>query len=94
MGSVRLSQDAATDTGRLLQEGGGGGSLSTAAVFLIVAIAFLVLCVLLFALYRGRRLWSNRLRSAKVLDEIEMEFVNDDDGEFLRRNDVNISSTS
>merc|ERR1712087_902574 len=67
---------------------GGSKSLGVGAVLAIIAGVLLLMGLLLVLLRRASRWWRHRLRSAKVLDEIEMEFVNDDDGEFLRSTDT------
>eukprot|EP00310_Coccolithus_braarudii_P012273 CAMPEP_0183350674 /NCGR_PEP_ID=MMETSP0164_2-20130417/20713_1 /TAXON_ID=221442 /ORGANISM="Coccolithus pelagicus ssp braarudi, Strain PLY182g" /LENGTH=172 /DNA_ID=CAMNT_0025522649 /DNA_START=194 /DNA_END=713 /DNA_ORIENTATION=+ len=66
----------------------GSSSLGVGAVLAIIAGVLVLVCAMLFLLRRASRWWKHRLRSAKVLDEIEMEFVNDDDGEFLRSTDT------
>jgi len=55
------------------QDSEGGGAL-TLIIFLVVLFGSL----LAWRLWRITRWWADRARSAKVLDEIEMEFVNDD----------------
>lgn len=75
---------------RALQDA-GSKSIGVGAVIGIVACVLLLMGVLLLLFLlkrRARRWWRHRIRSAKVLDEIEMEFVNDDDGEFLRSTDT------
>jgi hypothetical protein len=64
--SMRLLQDPAEDTGTNL----GVGLLVGVCVAVAVAVGW--------GFVRHFRYWANRARSAKVLDEIEMEFVNDD----------------
>lgn len=64
------------------QKGGDGG-----LVALLVVGSLLMVVILGCQLYKLTQRWVNRARSAKVLDEIEMEFVNDVDidEELLRR---------
>jgi flagellar basal body-associated protein FliL len=57
-----------------------GGS----AVILLIIVGCLLLVALgAWRMWRMSRWWANRARSAKVLDEIEMEFVNDDADMFV-----------
>lgn len=78
--------------GRGLQTASGGtpsassDSLDANTVFWVVFCSCLVAGMLLYQLSKMRRRWRNCERSAKVLDEIEMEFVNDMDDEELLRN--------
>jgi len=54
-----------------------GHRLSGGVVFLIIVASVCVAALVGWRL-RNLRYWRERARSAKVLDEIEMEFVNDD----------------
>jgi len=83
----RLTRVALQMGERRLQDE-GSSSLGVGAVLAIIAGVLVLVCAMLFLLRRASRWWKHRLRSAKVLDEIEMEFVNDDDGEFLRSTDT------
>lgn len=48
------------------------------SMLLFVVLLLLFVMVVSWRLWRMSRWWRSRARSAKVLDEIEMEFVNDD----------------
>ena len=80
-GAVAAAGAAAGDhVRRRLQDVGGT---------IMIVIAFSLLLALLLAVLTARwarRWWANRAHSMKVLDEIEMEFVDDidDDLELLR----------
>ena len=52
---------------------GSGSWVAVGIFFLLLLIAFVA-----WRMWRVSRWWRDRARSAKVLDEIEMEFVNDD----------------
>ena len=70
-----------------VDEAGGSDELGGGVVGLIVVGTLLLAALLAFRLYRMTQWWASRARSAKVLDEIEMEFVNDMDmDEELLRN--------
>jgi len=70
-----------------VDEAGGSDELGGGVVGLIVVGTLLLAVLLAFRLYRMTQWWASRARSAKVLDEIEMEFVNDMDmDEELLRN--------
>ena len=73
----QLSEDVAPSSG-------GGISyehkIEGGLLFFIVVIS---LGAGTYFLWVMRRIWANRARSAKVLDEIEMEFVNDIEDEEL-----------
>ena len=72
----RLSEDVGTSGGGISYEHKIEGGL----LFFIVVIS---LGAGTYFLWVMRRIWANRARSAKVLDEIEMEFVNDIEDEEL-----------
>ena len=72
----RLSEDGGTSSGGISYEHKIEGGL----LFFIVVIS---LGAGTYFLWVMRRIWANRARSAKVLDEIEMEFVNDIEDEEL-----------
>ena len=66
----RLSEDVGSSGGGISYEHKIEGGL----LFFIVVIS---LGAGTYFLWVMRRIWANRARSAKVLDEIEMEFVDD-----------------
>ena len=72
----RLSEDVGSSSGGISYEHKIEGGL----LFFIVVIS---LGAGTYFLWVMRRIWANRARSAKVLDEIEMEFVNDIEDEEL-----------
>ncbi|KAL1520539.1 hypothetical protein AB1Y20_022115 [Prymnesium parvum] len=73
----------------LVGEDGSSGGL----VGLLVVGSLLLALLLGYQLYKLTRRWTNRARSAKVLDAIEMEFVNDMEmDEELLRNTASSSS--
>ena len=77
----RLSEDVGSSGGAISYEHKIKGGL----LFFIVVIS---LGAGTYFLWVMRRIWANRARSAKVLDEIEMEFVNDDlDNVFVEEDD-------
>lgn len=67
----RLQEDEILRAEDQEEEGGMG-------LAVIIGIAVAVVVLVGWRLVRYFRYWANRARSAKVLDEIEMEFVNDD----------------
>lgn len=64
-----------------------GGSNNLMLIIIIAAASVAVLVLL--RLYNLRR-WRLRARSMKVLDEIEMEFVNDDADIFVLEDDIDM----
>ena len=55
------------------------GNLSAGLVGLIIMGSLLLAVLLGYTAHKLIKRWTNRARSAKVLDEIEMEFVDDVD---------------
>ena len=60
------------------KSGGDSGFVGFMVLLIVLIVAFVA-----WRLWRVSRWWRNRARSAKVLDEIEMEFVNDDADEVM-----------
>ena len=77
---------------RLQAAAGSDGSINTGLVVLIVGVCLAAASLLGFWFWRLSRLRWLRAQSAKVLDEIEMEFVNNDDADLddWRTTDDNI----
>ena len=72
-GGAELTDGTLADSNRENSSSSSNGFVALVVLALLVLVAFLA-----WRLWRVSRWWRNRARSAKVLDEIEMEFVNDD----------------
>ena len=60
------------------QPAAAGGGLSGGLLMTIIGVTLLIVTLCAWRAYRLTRWWASRARSARVLDEIEMEFVNDE----------------
>lgn len=68
---------------------GSDDESSSSLVLIIVLLLILLAVCVAWRMWRLRRFWANHARSVKVLDEIEMEFVNDDaDDHVLEDEDI------
>jgi len=90
-GCRRLQEEPGTHDEPLTEpetSGSDDGSSSSLVLIIVLLLILLAMCVA-WRLWRLRRFWANHARSVKVLDEIEMEFVNDDaDDHVLEDEDI------